>query len=213
MQSRFLSQEELGATLDRAREIAAQSTELASPGSSFEDYLKAGEELGIPRDAIVQALREQQLIPTHTLREGDAVFAPSADGQWYPATLTASGSHTATVRFVNGGEHSCALTDLRPLSLVPGRKIQVNDKDWGWCDADVKSFDERSGKVVANNGWGDASYALKNVRLSRRVAQVAAKKPLPDELRAKLVAQAWKWGAAGVAIGYALAQLAGMWLR
>src|SRR5687767_2232752 len=133
-----LSDGELGETLQRAREIAGHSREPDARQGGYEGYLKAAEEVGIPREAVLQALYERLLIPAERYAPGQRVFAPSADGFWYLAEITGLGQHTATVRFLSAGESTCALADLRPASLIPGRKLQADCKGWGWWDAHIK---------------------------------------------------------------------------
>src|SRR5687767_10773915 len=136
-----LSEAELSDTLQRAREIAEQSRALAVPAAECEALLAAGDEVGIPRDAIMQALRERVPAAIEVFTPGQDVWAPSLDGLWYPAAITHLGEHAATVRFVNGGEAQCALDDLRPLSLLPGRKLYANLPFWGWYGVELESYD------------------------------------------------------------------------
>src|SRR4051794_3063535 len=116
-----LTEGDLSETLSRAREIAERGAGVST--AECEALLAAGEEMGIPRDAILQALRERLPAVTETFVAGQQVFAPSVDGHWHPATIVTLGTHSAAVQFHNGGEHSCAVGDLRPLSFPPGRKV------------------------------------------------------------------------------------------
>src|SRR6185369_27535 len=122
-------EEELGETLRRAREIAAHG-ERADHEAAYEGYVRAAEEMGISREAVLQALCERLLIPAEQFAAGHTVFAPSMDGCWYLAEILSTGDLVASVRFLSGGERTVPLADLRPASLVPGRRLQADCKDW-----------------------------------------------------------------------------------
>lgn len=203
MTMRHLSDEELRETIQRAREITEQSRDLGSPEGGLEEYLKAGEELGIPRGATMQALRERLLISSESFAAGQMVFAPSMDGYWYPATIRETDEHTATVHFVNGGEHTCALSDMRPLSLIPGRKLQADLKFWGWWDGVVISYNPESGKVHVDCDGTKEKVPLSKLRLSRKIAvpPTAAEARVRALSRASLMRCALLAGGAGFAIG------------
>lgn len=178
-----LSEEEVSAAYRRAREIA----DLASRSSDAEldNYLKVGEELGIPREALAQALREQWPVPD--VQVGARVFAPSADNCWYPAEILAVEPHSVEVRFLRGGTRSCAPGDLRALDLVPGRKVQAPVKGWGWYRCRVQSYDAKSGKVkVVHDDWTEQEdrFTLDQLRLNEETAnpETAAAKPRPPNL-------------------------------
>src|SRR5690349_16113217 len=117
MQQLHLSEEELQETLARARQLSRLSYGTDSE-SAMEPYLRAGEEVGIPREALKQALSERLALTTPEYSVGDAVFAPSVDGFWYAAQILTLDSGRATVRFLKGSEHACAKADLRSLALI-----------------------------------------------------------------------------------------------
>jgi hypothetical protein len=145
MQQLHLSEEELQETLARARQLSRLSYGEDSD-TAMEPYLRAGEEVGIPREALKQALSERLALSTPEFSVGDTVFAPSVDGFWYSAQVLTLDGARSTVRFFKGSEHSCATADLRALALIPGRMLQVDWKDWGWSNAKVIKHDALSGK-------------------------------------------------------------------
>jgi len=204
-----LSEADLSDTLTRARAIAEQGQALALRAGDYEALVAAGEEMGIPRDAILQALRERHPVATEVITLGQLVFAPSMDGSWYPATVASLGDHTATVRFINGGEHTCAPGDLRSLTLVPGRKVQADWPTWGWCDVTVEKYDEKSGKVTLSDGWSKKSFELDKIRLSSRLATPPSpqERRLASLSRATLLRCSLLAGGAGMTLGALL-----MWL-
>jgi hypothetical protein len=165
-----LTETELAETVQRAREIADHSRELASPEAEYDAYLHAAEEMGIPREAMLQAIRERRVIPGETLEVGQRVFAPSADGFWYVAELLSLTEHTAKVRFLEGGEHTCATSDVRPLSLIPGRKLQGDIKGWGWYGCLVVRHDPAKDRVeVIHDDWAPSKewLTMRKLRLTR----------------------------------------------
>ena len=210
--TRHLSEEESRETVQRAREIAEQGREPAALEADYEVYLQAAEEVGVSREAVLQALRERLLVPSRAFAEGETVFAPSSDGFWYPAVLKSLGEQTAAVEFVSGGEHTCALADLRPLTLIPGRKLQADLKGWGWGDAIVERHDagKRKVRVVHDDWFGTKeTVPLTGVRLAREHAVPERRTERnPEQLaRAALVRYGVLAGGAGVALGLLLAKL------
>jgi hypothetical protein len=207
-----LSDEELKETLTRAREITLQSQELASPEAEYEHYLQAAEEVGIAREAVLQALRERLLIPGESFVEGAQVFARSVDGCWYPATVVKVEGPSATVRFANGSEHACAPEELRPMSLVPGRKIQADLKDWGWWDAVVERYEPEKERVhIVHDDWTGEKEVVKlhRIRLSDRQATPPSKVEQQKEALWQLRLMRWTLaaGTAGTVLGILLQHL------
>jgi hypothetical protein len=212
MQSLHLSDQDLRETLQRAREIAEQSRDLVATEESCEEYLRAAEEVGIPRQAVLQALRERFLIPAEPFEVGQMVFAPSMDGFWYPAELLSITPHTAKVRFVSGGEHTCAAGDLRPLALVPGRKLQADVKGWGWYKSVVERYDPEGGKVhIVHDDWAGTKerVPLHKLRLAPEHAEPARKEELDAAAAAKRAVQRATLlaGTVGVGLGLLLSKL------
>jgi hypothetical protein len=206
MQALPLSDVELHETLERAREIASQSSTGGVPDTSGEAFLKAAEEVGIPREAILQALRERQSALGLSFEVGQTIFAPSVDGFWYPAEIVSLGQHTAEVQFVQGDRHTCALADLRPLALIPGRKLEVDWPHWGWWRVTVESYDPEAGTLSVTDGWSKKRFPISKTRLPSKIASPAQKQERrlaaiahPALVRCSLLA-----GGAGVAAGVLL---------
>lgn len=201
----FLTEEQVQDSFRRAQEIAHQQAppatvigEQQEGQTDIDSFLAAAEELGIPREAAVQSLREQMLLPIEEIKEGDLVFAPSADGRHYPATVVRSTGSTVVVNFVSGGEHTVAAVSLHPLSLIPGQTVEFEDKDWGWISGTIKSYDAVKRKLELSSMWETKKTTLGRVRLA------VPKKKTSHELkvrqlvwRAALIA-----GGAGTVIGW-----------
>lgn len=209
MRLQRLSSEEMRQTLRRAAEIAQQAppSEGQATGDELEAYLDAAEEAGLPRKALLQALREKHLAPADAVRPGDFLLAPSADGNFYVATVEALDGPVAQVAFHNGGTHLVARTDLRPLAMVPGRKIQFA-YDYGagmgesWVEGQVQRFDPINRVARISSTWyGSRDVPLTKIRVK------------PEKPRAAASVQALLWrtsfvaGGLGVGLGYLFALL------
>jgi hypothetical protein len=213
MPLRHLSEEELRETIQRAREISDNSRDLSLPDAELEAYLQAGEEMEIPREALLQALRERQPALIERFAVGDQVFAPSVDGFWYPAEVLELGEHTAKVRFVSGSEHSTAVVDLKPLGLLPGRKLEANLKDWGWWNAVVERYDPATGLVhIVHDDWFSENEAVPLTRVRLAPKQRARKEGAGNPALRQLVLRwALLAGGIGVAAGVLLDRLLSFW--
>ena len=199
-----LSEEERTATLRRAIEIARQETpaQVATSEDELELYLQASEEAGIPRAATLQALRERLLVPIESFQPGDLAFAPSTDGRFYVAKVIRTDERGAIVRFDKGGELPVALSELRPLGLVPGRQLQFY-KDHQWWNGAVNTYDAANKQLVLS---AVAYGTVKKIKLSD-IRLVPETPTNGDALRAQLV-RAWVIaGSVGVAAGWLLHML------
>lgn len=169
MQQQFqiseLSQEDLTTVIRRAQALEAEKLTTLEPQTNLETFVSAAEEMGISREAVMQALREKMGHPLEGIAPGDRVFAKSADGAFYMATVTALQNNAVTVHFMNGSDHTVALTDLRGPSILPGQKLQVNWPGWGWWTVTVEKYNSQKEKVTATDGMSSKSFSLTEVRL------------------------------------------------
>src|SRR5579871_61703 len=201
MQSLHLTEDERRTTLRRAQEIAQHPADATTAVDEMEAYLSAAEEAGIPRAAMLAALRERLLVGAEALREGDLVFAPSADGACYVARIDRIAGPEATVSFVAGGEHVLSLVSLRPLGLVPGRKLQYRAPDWGWANATIVAYDAEKQQARVSAMMEEKKVALKDLRL------VPEKRATALPIRKAIWIASLLSGAAGTALGFLLAHL------
>ena len=148
MQQLQLNEEELSQTTRRAYELATVGPDASTLEQKYSEYIRATEELGLPREAVIQALRERLDIHEMEVESGQRVFAPSADGFWYSATVTQVNGEQIKVRFDSGGEVTCERIRLRPFSLSPGMIVHGCWKgDDGWYGARIRSYNPDKDKV------------------------------------------------------------------
>lgn len=205
MQRLHLSAEELSETIERARVLARHGPDGPILDADVDAYVSAAEEVGVPREAFLHALRERLQLHQPEFQVGDRVFAPSADGHWYLAELLAVAGPAAQVRFLSGAQHQCAAAELRSGSLIPGRKVQVDWPGWGWYSTAVIRLDERKGRLKAGNNWGACTVPLEKVRLTATLANPSYQSSA-ERGRRPWAVLAWVAAAAGVA-GYLVGQL------
>lgn len=206
MASLHLTEQELSETLERARQLSVAGD--AEVAADLEPYIHAAEEMGIPRAATLQALRERHLLPSIEFRSGEWIFAPSVDEHWYPGRIVELDVATAKVEFAAGGVHQCATADLRPLALMPGKLIQTDHKDWGWSGSRVLGFRPASNEVRVETSGTKGQVPLAKVRLTHRQANP----PAPAEQRVLALNRAALWrvamwaGGGGLVVGLFLAR-------
>jgi len=168
-----LQDSELGEVVRRAQEIQDQTHLMLDPHPDLEQYIRAAEEAGIDRAATMQALRERLSFPVDKFKEGEYVFAKSADGFYYVAILESLDGRQAKVQFLSGMDHHCDATDLRLFSLTPGQKVSYHSKSAGmWWEGQLVKFN-RDKEQVTVSSWGDSeSVSLHKVRLPRDTQQI-----------------------------------------
>jgi hypothetical protein len=202
-----LTDEELRQTLDRARQIATAGDATALVPAEAEEYVRAAEELGVPREALVQALRERQLL-RGAFDPGDLVFAPSMNQFWYVARVAKIDGGVATVDFVGGSEHTCPVAELRPFSLIPGRKIQADLGPWGggWSSSAVLKYEPETGTVYVDSFGQRAKVELAALRLPEKLVRPVTEeeKRVQALTRASAVRIAVAAGAVGLLAGVLL---------
>jgi hypothetical protein len=167
--------EAIGEVLRRAQEIDDQTRQMLEPFPEYSELIHAAEEAGIARDATLQALRERLSLPVKEFEPGTRVFAKSADGHYYAATLDKVQGRTAHLRFVNGSEHVADMTDLKMFSLTPGQKLMFHSSSYGmWIGGEVVRFNRESGSVTITAWYQEETVPLEKVRLNRERSSFAA---------------------------------------
>lgn len=197
-------QEGAAELLRRAHEIDEQTRLMLEPYPEYTELIRAAEEAGIARDATLQALRERMSLPVQAFEPGTRVFAKSADGHYYAASLEKIQGRTAHIRFVNGSEHVADMTDLRMFSLTPGQRVQFHAPNYGmWVQGEIVRFNRDSGSVTVNAWYQEETVALEKVRLSKERSIGGAVFKFRDDMKMAAV------GLAGLLVGTAL----GIWLQ
>lgn len=164
-----LTEQQIKEALSRAEEIHLRAAMADEHGPAIESVLAAAEEIGLPREAMRQALRERLGSPMNP-QVGDRVFARSVDGHFYVATVEGISPDGVDVKFLSGGASQLSLADLRPFTFAPGMKIYAHWPVWGWCKVDVVGFDSKRDRVVCSDGWSEKKMKLHEVRLGKAKA-------------------------------------------
>lgn len=165
LQLQELSEQDLSEVLTRAQAIQANKVSLEHSKGDLEMFIKAAEEVGINREALLQAIKEKSGQPLEGLHTGDKVFAKSADGAFYLAEVTELDSTIAKVSFNHGTTHTLPLTDLRPFSLLPGQKIEANWPIWGWWEVQIVRYDAEKQLLDVTDGMETRKFTLDEIRL------------------------------------------------
>lgn len=157
-----LSPEEHSEVLRRAQEIDNHTHDQVG----VEDYVKAAEEAGISREAVLMALRERLGVPLTMPTVGEMVFAKSADGHYYAATISSIEEKDMKVRFVNGSDSRITTVDLREFNLSPGQKVNYQSSGM-WWDAEIVRYNAE-GRSVTVNIWGsEETVSLEKIRIRK----------------------------------------------
>ena len=164
MQGR-LTEDQVREALYRAEELHLRQALSDEDDPAIESVLNAAEEMGLPREAMLQALQERLGQPMPTPVSGERVFARSADGNYYVADVEVAEPGRIRVRYLSGGEATLTEDDIQPCNFVPGMILVVPWPVWGWYKADVVSFDAKKGKVLVSDGWSEKKFSISEVRL------------------------------------------------
>ncbi|MCH7905002.1 MAG: hypothetical protein IH944_10610 [Armatimonadetes bacterium] len=163
-----LSDEEVAAVVQRAHEIHSLEDRLDTSESQYEQYVKVAEEMGVPRDAMMQALNERFAFLEETLNEGDFVFAKSGDGHHYVARIDKVVDSGAHVKFLNGSEAAVGLHDLRKASFTPGSSLDFLSKDYGMFIRGRCVQFNSAAQTVTVSAWGEEyTVPLHKVRIRK----------------------------------------------
>lgn len=169
---------ELREVLERAQEIDSETGVLLRQNPEWADMIEAAEEAGVPREAILEALRERVGAVATDFGAGELVFATSGNGWFNPAKIETVRNGRARVRFLGGGEAEVDLRDVKSFGLAPGDSIYINYYGT-WTKVEVGSFNRDSLSVTTNYYGMHETRSLEGVRLKDpRFA-----KPLKDQAK------------------------------
>jgi hypothetical protein len=163
-----LSDEELAAVVQRAHEIGSLQGRLDESRRGLEEYVKVAEEMGVPREAMMQALSERFSFLDREIETGTLVFAKSSDGRAYAAKVVSAGEDSVHVRFLNGGEARVGRHELQEASFSPGAQYEYHSPSYMmYLKSAVVRFD-RDAMTVTFNYWGtEETVPLSKVRTAR----------------------------------------------
>jgi hypothetical protein len=171
LQIQTLEQTDLTEVLKRAQTLEVNKISVPEQPADLDALIRAADEVGISREAVIQDLRESLGHPLDGIAAGDRVFAKSADGAFYVATVSQMKEGAATVRFVNGGDHVLSLTDLQGFAILPGQKLEAKFPTWGWLSVEVEKYDTQTELVTVTDGLKSKTFPLTEVRLPVRKSQ------------------------------------------
>ena len=200
MALRHISEEEMRRTLQRAQEIHQS----LSPESEHDEmFIRAAEEIGISREAMVQAIQERQQETAAARNPGDFVFAPSDDGFLYAGTITSVTGERILVRFLNGSERAYDASQIQPVAFLPGSKVQFKFPGLGWTTGRVTRYDPIVRTVFVTSIWDTETQErpLSQVRLA------PVKPAMSSQMQEMLLKVAIATGATGTALGFLLGHL------
>jgi hypothetical protein len=148
-----LTDEQLRDVLARAEEIDA-SRHGMSARAELDVVINAAEDLGLSRAAVELAMRERLLLPPTPPVAGSLAFAKSIDGKFHVAEVLSTDMNGARVRFLGGSDHSVALDEIRPCTLVPGERVMIDWPWWGPWLCTIVRYDSAHRQVKVSDGWG-----------------------------------------------------------
>lgn len=193
--------QDLSSLITRAEEIHEDLNRLGRQGDVSE-LLRAAEETGLNREAVLMALRERLEGKADELKEDDIVFAKSADEKWYPAFVRETKGTTVRVQFATGAETPISMADIKPLTLLPGLSVEAQMSFYGWQKCEIVRFNPHTRSVTINY-WGTEDVVpLERVRLP------SEKKITFDKALATKAGFAVMWLASGGVLGAIITFLA-----
>jgi hypothetical protein len=112
---------------------------------------------------------------------GQMVFAKSADGRYYVASVLSAGKESFRVRFMSGGEAQVNVLDMRTLSLTPGQKIEyLSASSGGWWTGTISEYNHDAKRLEISSWGGTEKTGLEGMRLKGETA--ASPNPLMGKL-------------------------------
>lgn len=169
-----LSDEEVAAVVQRAHEIQFLQERIGEGPSGIEQYVKVAEELGVSREAMLQALGERFVFLGGEIEVGAIVLAPSDDAREYPAKVVSTDGDSVLVRFLNGGEGRVGRHHLREATFSPGTEYEYySPMSFMYVRGRVTRLD-RDALTATFNTWGiEETVPLAKVRTPRQRARLA----------------------------------------
>lgn len=164
-----MREDELSGLLRRASEISTETEEILTNDPEMAMIAHSAEEAGLPREAVLQALRERLAERNNLFKANEIVLAGSADGMFYAALVKGTEGGTVKVRFFQGGDAFVPATAIQPFSAIPGSKFQFFTDALGmWTTGRLTRFNEDS-RTATFECWGtEYTVPLDKVRMDTR---------------------------------------------
>lgn len=175
-QVRHISDSELQGVIERAHEIGGEYESLLE-GHAARSYVSAAEEAGVPREAILEALRERLYSDEATYDEGMLVFASNGEGWFVAAKVLEDRGSTVYIKVLAGTKTEVAKEDIRPLNMMPGGRIHFSYYG-SWQAGEITAYDNDA-RVVSVNYWGTkenkplTDVRIKDMRGKRQMSEMA----------------------------------------
>lgn len=161
-------QTELNDLLTRAQEIDHSSDHLLQSRPDLAELINAAEESGLPREAVMAALRERLAELSAAHEPGDPVFAQSPDGHWYPAIFDRQKGNRVDLRYFSGSIGSLEPSKIRPFDLAPGVKLQAYSSSYKmWVDAEIVRYNPDARSITVNYWYTEEVLPLERIRLKK----------------------------------------------
>lgn len=154
--------------LERAEELADRTQKLLENRPELKEMIEAAVESGLPRESVMEALRERLIEYEFHYKENELVFAISEDGCWYPAVFLGQSGNRVQLRYMSGGEGVVGFEEVKPFHIKPGMKVQAFSNTYKtWTDAKVNSYNPDSRSVQCNVWYSEESVSIEKVRLAK----------------------------------------------
>ncbi|MCB0824661.1 MAG: hypothetical protein KDC26_00580 [Armatimonadetes bacterium] len=159
--------------LERAEELAGRTEKLLENRPELKEMVDAAVESGLPRESVMEALRERLMESEFQYKEGELVFAISEDECWYPAVYLGQSGNRIRLRYMSGGEGVVGLEEVKPFHIKPGMKIQAYSNMYKtWTDAKVNTYNPDSRSVQCHIWYSEESVSIEKVRLVKNKPQI-----------------------------------------
>jgi hypothetical protein len=149
-----LTDDDLREVLKRAEEIERTGEPAEVADTDVQAIISAATEAGYGRAAVERAISERFDLVTPVV--GARVFA-KANERYYVADIVSVDAGGVRVKFVKGGEHVVATSDIRRCALVPGAEVSCDWPWWGPWRCSLVTYDERSGYLKLSDRWGSTT--------------------------------------------------------
>jgi len=163
-----MDHEQIRQLLTRAQEIESQQSAGNSEQAEIEQIVTAAEESGLSRESVMRALRERVNSGDRPLAPETIVLARGGGRHYHFAKVRSVENGLASLEFLSGPEVTVPVSDVRPLSLLPGERVNCPWPVWGWRKSTVLSYDKENQTVFVTDGWGwNKHFPLADIRVDR----------------------------------------------